>query len=43
MALNRISNPNLYRAYLVMELLRSTGEKRVPHAVVLDILLGGIP
>ncbi len=30
MALNRISNPHLYRAYLVMELLRSTGEKEFP-------------
>ena len=30
MALKRITNPNLYRAYLVMELLRSTGEREFP-------------
>lgn len=26
----RLSNPNLYRTYLVMELLRSTGEREFP-------------
>ena len=30
MSLNRITNNNLYRAYLVMELLRSTGEREFP-------------
>lgn len=30
MALKRITNPHLYRAYLVMELLRSTGEREFP-------------
>ena len=30
MVLKRITNPNLYRAYLVMELLRSTGEREFP-------------
>ena len=30
MSLDRITNNNLYRAYLVMELLRSTGEREFP-------------
>lgn len=30
MVLNRVTNPHLYRAYLVMELLRSTGEREFP-------------
>ncbi len=30
MGTTRISNNNLYRAYLVMELLRSTGEREFP-------------